>query len=126
EKVEDAPRAIVALRQWAKDDPDEPAPLRRLRSLLENEARFGELLTTLDALAETEEDFDARDEATIAAAMMAFDRLSDPQGAWRRLVPLVGQRHEQAARVLREVAVGAKLEAALASLYVDLAQQSDD
>jgi tetratricopeptide (TPR) repeat protein len=119
-------RAIAALLQWARDDAQNPLPRRRLRPLLEAAGDFSTLLATLDELSEWEQDFETRDEARIAAAHVAFERLGDAHGAWRRLLPLVEERNEQAERALQGVARRAGLMPQLAALYVQLAQQSED
>ena len=119
-------RAIAALLQWSRDDVQNPTPRRRLRPLLEAAADWPTLLTTLDELSEWEQDFETRDEATIAAARTAFEHLADAQGAWRRLQPLVEERNEQAEQLLQEVARSAGLVAELSALYIQFAQQSED
>jgi hypothetical protein len=118
--------AINALRQWVQDDGQNPEPLRRLRALLQAGERWAELLPVLDALAEWEEEFDARDEAAIAGGKLAFARLGDAQGAWQRLRPLLDQHNAEAEAELRALAEQAQLHAPLAALYIELAQQTDD
>jgi hypothetical protein len=125
-ELSDSARAIAALQAWARDEAQNPEPLRRLRKLLQNAERWPELLVTLDALAEWEDDFDDRDEATIAAGRLAFERMQDAQGAWKRLLPLVEERNEQAEQALREVALRAGLQRDLAALYIKLAQETED
>ncbi len=124
--LHDVPRAISALQAWVRDQAQNPEPQRRLRTLLQGAGRWPELLASLDALTEWEDDFDARDEATIAAAQVAFERLQDAEGGWRRLVPLVEERNEQAEQALREIAGGAGMQRDLAALYVRLAQETED
>jgi tetratricopeptide (TPR) repeat protein len=125
-EIKDSARAITALQQWARDDAQNVEPLRRLRDLLQKSERWKELLATLDALAEWEQDFDARDEAAIAAAQLAHAKLSDAEGAFGRLLPLVEQRNEIAERALREIALGSGMQRQLAALYVKLAQETED
>jgi tetratricopeptide (TPR) repeat protein len=125
-EIKDSARAITALQQWARDDAQNVEPLRRLRELLQKSERWKELLATLDALAEWEQDFDARDEAAIAAAQLAHAKLGDAEGAFGRLLPLVEQRNEIAERALREIALGSGMQRQLAALYVKLAQETED
>jgi tetratricopeptide (TPR) repeat protein len=124
--LKDRARAISALQQWARDDVQNPEPQRRLRTLLSAEERWAELLAALDALAEWEQDFDARDEATIAAARVAHANLADAEGAFGRLLPLVEQRNEVAEQTLREVALASNMQRQLSALYVKLAQETED
>ncbi|HKU40604.1 MAG TPA: hypothetical protein VJR89_20730, partial [Polyangiales bacterium] len=51
--------------------------------------KWAELLRTLDALAEREQDEAARVEVLVAAAVLAFERFADAAGSFERLAPLV-------------------------------------
>ncbi|MDD9934385.1 MAG: hypothetical protein OXT09_12320, partial [Myxococcales bacterium] len=124
-ELKQALRAIAALQVWAEEDSRNPEPHRRLRDLLEAEEQWEALVTTLDALSDWEDEFEAREDATIAAALAAFEHLADADGAWKRLLPLVEDRHEQAEEALHQVAKGSGRQAHLAALYVRLAQETE-
>lgn len=88
-ELHDPERAIAALSHWAGAAAEDAEPHRRLSPLLTRARRYGELLRSLDALARLEDDLAARQRAAIGAADLAHKRLSDADGAWQRLVPLV-------------------------------------
>jgi golgin subfamily B member 1 len=60
----------------------------------------------------------------LAAAEVALERLSDAQGAWERLLPLVLAGDEQAEQAARQLAAKAGLERPLANSYVLRAQSA--
>lgn len=87
----DSDRAIGSLQRWAAADPHNPEPRRQLKPLLARARRHAELLTTLDELALVEENDEVRKQASLEAAELAQTELSDTDGAWQRLLPLVEQ-----------------------------------
>jgi tetratricopeptide (TPR) repeat protein len=122
----DGERAIGALEQWTREDPVDPEPYRRMRALLFAAQKWSALLVVLDALKEREESSEARDQSVIEGARIAFERVADVQGAWRRLLPLLEQRNLQAAALLHEIAAQSGRQSELAALYIQLAQRSAD
>ena len=126
EQLEDSSRAAAALKAWTAVDSRNPDPQRRLRPYLEKAGHPEELLTNLDALAAYEESEPARTEAAFAAAHLVFNKLGDAEGAWKRLAPLVLGGDERAELEAHELAKRAKLERALANLYVMRAQKAKD
>lgn len=119
-------RATAALTHWAEVAPNDPEPHRRLRPLLEDQGDAPALLRVLDALARSESRDDARKEAALTACKLAWKKLDDAQGAWRRLAPLVHLGDADAEKLAHELARAAKLESQLAALYVARAQQARD
>jgi tetratricopeptide (TPR) repeat protein len=119
-------RAAAALGHWAEVAPNDPEPHRRLRPLLEDQGDAQALLRVLDALARSENRDEARKEAAITASKLAWKKLEDAPGAWRRLAPLVHVGDADAEKLAHELARAAKLEASLAALYVARAQQARD
>ncbi len=125
-EIKDNEGAVQALQAWTESDAGDPVPFRRLRALLTAADRFQELLHVLDALAGLEGEEPARNEATIAAARLAFDHFGDADGAWDRLLPLFEDNVEDAERELHELARKAGREELLASLYVGHAQDATE
>jgi hypothetical protein len=122
DKLQDPAKALAALRVYRTAAPHSPEPLRRLRAHLEHGRAWPELLSVLDALSAHETNAQARAQAVLAAAQMAFERLSDAQGAWERLMPLVLAGDEHAEQAAQQLAAKAGLERPLANLYVLRAQ----
>ncbi|HEX4351654.1 MAG TPA: hypothetical protein VHZ95_02045, partial [Polyangiales bacterium] len=102
--VADSAKAVRALSRWAHLDGAGSEPLRRLRTQYERAGRSRELLETLDALAERERAPEARIEATVAAARLAYEQLTDADGAMARLAPLVPMRDPDADAALLSIA----------------------
>jgi tetratricopeptide (TPR) repeat protein len=123
-ELNDRDNAITALLAWAKADPREVAPQRRLRPLLEAAGRFAELVATCDALALLEPDIDARNRATLDAAQIAFAQLAEADGAFSRLTPLVEVGLPEAVALLAVIARGAKRSETFAALCVRAAQEA--
>jgi tetratricopeptide (TPR) repeat protein len=124
DKLQDPERAMAALHAYREAAPHSPEPLRRLRPQLTKTRKWPELLEVLDQLGEYETTADARSEAALAAADLALKRLSDPQGAWERLTPLVLSGDQEAERTAHKLAAKAGLERPLANLYVLRAQSA--
>lgn len=124
--LKDAEGATVALQTWTESDAGDPVPFRRLRTLLTAADRYQELLHTLDALAGVESEEAARNEATIAAARLAFEHFGDTDGAWDRLLPLVDDGVADAETELHALARKSGREEVLASIYVGHAQDAED
>ena len=120
--LHDEARAHAALRAWNQASPREPKPLRRLRTQIERAGQPRELLGVLDALFACEETPEARIEAALAGAELCATALSDAQGAWQRLSPLVLARDARAERAAHELAGKANLHRPLANAYVMRAQ----
>ncbi|HEX2676887.1 MAG TPA: hypothetical protein VHM19_09610, partial [Polyangiales bacterium] len=123
---EHAEKAIAVLQTWAHEDERNVVARRRLRARLLGRKRDAELLETLDALASWEDDFEAREAATLEAARVAFEGLHDVDGAWRRLAPLVEECHEDALALLSEIARKSGRSPQLAALCVAAAQEAAD
>jgi tetratricopeptide (TPR) repeat protein len=125
----DDKRAAAALARWAELDLVSPEPLRRLRRRQERSDKSPELLKTLDALAEREPDANARNEAQVAAAVLAFERFGDAAGAFARLSPLVAAAEPNADAALIKVARASGREPELYDLleraqrYAELVEQ---
>jgi hypothetical protein len=102
--VADAGKAIHALARWGDLDGAGPEPLRRLRLQYERADQPLELVVTLDGLAERERDPTARVEATVAAALLAYEKLKDADGGMARLAPLVSLSDADADRALLSIA----------------------
>jgi tetratricopeptide (TPR) repeat protein len=120
----DQDQAILALTAWAKADPEDPQPQRRLRRLLEENGRFAELVATCDALAQLEPDMHVRDEATLAAAQISFSELRHIDGAWSRLLPLLLRGQPNAIQLLLAIARQTHRCGELAALCVRAAQEA--
>jgi len=124
DKLQDADKALAALRAYRAAAPHSPQPLRRLRPHLERARQWSELLAVLDALGEHETTAEARSEAVIAAANLAMTQLTDAQGAWERLTPLVLAGNEASEQAAQQLAEKTGLERPLANLYVLRAQSA--
>lgn len=120
----DREQAIAALQAWAKADPHDAVPQRRLRRLLEEGGRFADLMATCDALANLEETPGARDQATLDAAQIAFAQLRNADAAWRRLLPMLARGHAKGIQLLGAVARSSGRSDELASLCVRAAQEA--
>jgi len=118
--------AVQALQAWTEADAGDPVPFRRLRVLLVEADRFQELLHTLDALSGVEPEESARNEASIAAARLAFDHFGDADGAWDRLIALFDDSVAEAEPELHALARKTNREELLASIYVGRAQDATE
>ncbi len=125
-EIKDAKRAVRALQSWAEADPGTLEPRRKLRELLLDSRRYKEAVEVLDVLAEMEEEERERESAAISAAEVLSEKLSDPEGAWKRLTPLVLTSCDAAEDALHALARKFKQEQRLADLYTALAQQAVD
>jgi tetratricopeptide (TPR) repeat protein len=123
--LHDEARAHAALRAWNQAAPREPQPLRRLRTQIERAGAPRDLLGVLDALFACEETPEARIEAALAGAELCATALSDAQGAWQRLSPLVLARDARAERAAHALASQANLHRPLANAYVMRAQAAN-
>ncbi|HEX4355470.1 MAG TPA: hypothetical protein VHZ95_21240, partial [Polyangiales bacterium] len=123
-ELNDRDHAITALSVWAAADSGNAAPQRRLRPLLEATGRFSELVETCKALAELEEEIDARDRARLDAAQIAFAQLNDVDAAMTLLTPLVEEGLPEAIAQMAVVARSAKRSEEFAALCVRAAQQT--
>ncbi len=123
---EHAERALLVLARWSKDDERNVVPRRRLRDRLAGKQRDAELLAALDALASWEDEFEAREAATLAAARLAHESLHDVNGAWQRLAPLVEECQEDALALLSEIARASGRSTELSALCVRAAQEAAD
>lgn len=118
--------AVQALQAWTEADAGDPVPFRRLRALLVAADRFQELLHTLDALSGVETEESAQNEASIAAARLAFDHFGDTDGAWDRLIALFDDSVAEAEQELHALARKTNREELLASIYVGRAQDATE
>lgn len=123
-ELNDRDKAISALLAWAKADPRDVTPQRRLRPLLEAAGRFAELVATCEALAILDDDPAVRQRATLDAAQIGFTQLGDADGAFARLTPLVEIGLPEALAVLAAVARTSKRSETLAALCVRAAQEA--
>lgn len=122
DKLHEPERAIAALQAWSASAPRDPAPLRRLRALLQAPARAAELLAVLDQLSACELGPAAQAEAAVSAAEVADSGLQDPQGALERLSRPLLAYDERAEAAAHRLAQRAGLLRPLANLYVLRAQ----
>ena len=122
DKLHEPERAIAALQQWSASAEKDPAPLRRLRTLLSAPQRSAELLQVLDQLSVCERSAEARSEAAVAAAELADSVLQDPKGALERLSHPLLAHDERAEAAAQQLAQRAGLLRPLANLYVVRAQ----
>lgn len=122
----DTGKAIEALDAWADADLGDTEPLRRLVPLLEQSARYEELCSALDRLAELETDEAVVSKLWRRSAEVAYRQRGDVAGAWKRLEPRVREGDADAEKDLRELAKSAKKGEQLAELYVSLAQSAED
>ncbi|MDD9946785.1 MAG: hypothetical protein OXU20_37405, partial [Myxococcales bacterium] len=97
-------QATNCLRRWIEAAPEDPEPLRRLLPLLTGDAVQTERLRVLDALTAYEQTDEAKHRAQLAAGVLCAEVLSDDDGAWQRLLPLMLERDQEAERALRDVA----------------------
>jgi tetratricopeptide (TPR) repeat protein len=126
-ELADKEGATFALSTWSELEAGNPRPYLRLVPLLEEQERYEPLVHALDALAALSVSEDESADFLLRAARIASQRLSDHDGAWRRLVPRVVDASDAAAEeALREVAKAANRGSELAELYVGLAQRGDD
>jgi hypothetical protein len=126
-ELADTAGATFSLTVWTELEPGNPRPYLRLVPLLEAQESYEPLVHALDALAALSVSEDESADYLLRAARLASQRLSDHDGAWRRLVPRVVDAADAAAEeALREVAKAANRGAELAELYVGLAQRGDD
>jgi hypothetical protein len=125
EKLNDTQGAIRVLRTWISFDRGNPQPHLHIAPLLERIGQRDELLATYDSLATLAMAEDEAGEYLLRAARVAID-LEDYDGAWNRLVPRVVDAGDQSAEeLLKELAARAGRAAALAELYVGLAQRDE-
>jgi tetratricopeptide (TPR) repeat protein len=130
-RLHDPARTVRALYAWTDADLTDAAPLRRLVHLLEPLERWQELVEALDALAGLEQDDELVGAHGRRAAELAWQRLADADGAWRRLAARVAEFADpRAEEALRALALETKGKAgkggeALAEFYVQLAQVED-
>jgi tetratricopeptide (TPR) repeat protein len=127
-RQQDREAAVRALCAWADADLTDPAPQQRLVHLLTALERWPALLDALDALAGLEQDDAVVSALVRRAADLAWTRLGDGDGAFRRLA----ERVEDAADAEAEEALRALARALtqgpasggerLAELYARLAQ----
>ncbi|HMI91035.1 MAG TPA: hypothetical protein VK509_06705, partial [Polyangiales bacterium] len=122
DKLREPERAIAALQAWSASAENDPAPLRRLRALLQAPPRAAELLQALDRLSVCERSPEARAEASVAAAELADSVLQDTQGALERLSRPFLAHDERAETAANQLAQRATLLRPLANLYVVRAQ----
>lgn len=120
---EHAERALV---RWSEADPQDPEPHRQLVTKRRDTERPQELLTSLDTLTRLEPDEGLRQGFAIEAARLAYDRLQDTDGAWQRLLPLIPKDNPEAANALSELAKATDRGLQLASVYVELAQRTEE
>jgi tetratricopeptide (TPR) repeat protein len=123
--VADARNAIHALARWGDLDGAGPEPLRRLRVQYERADQSLELVITLDGLAERERDPAARVEATVAAALLAYEKLKDADGGMARLAPLVSLSDLDADRALLSIAQRAERLPEVYELYAQAGRYAD-
>jgi tetratricopeptide (TPR) repeat protein len=122
-RLHDAQRAVRALYRWADADVADSEPVARLVRLLEPLGRDKELVAQLDALAGLEQDDDVVTALVLRAAELAHRKLGDVDGAWSRLAERVSDADDpKAEEALRALAAQTGRGAALAELYVRLAQ----
>ena len=122
QRLHDVPRTVRALYAWADADLGDAVPQQRLVRLLEPLGRFGELVDALDAVAGLEQDDDVVGALVLRAADIAWQKLSDADGAWRRLAERVEETGDaRAEEALRALAKETQRGEALADLYVRLA-----
>jgi tetratricopeptide (TPR) repeat protein len=125
EKLSDTEGAIRVLRAWIGFDPGNPQPHLHIAPFLEKTGQRTELLATYDSLATLAMAEDEAGEYLLRAARVAID-LEDHDGAWNRLVPRVVDAGDEGAEdLLKELAARAGRPAALAELYVGLAQRDE-
>jgi tetratricopeptide (TPR) repeat protein len=124
-ELNDRDNAISALLAWAKADPRDVTPQRRLRPLLEAAGRFAELVATCEALAILDDDAAARRRATLDAAQIGFTQLGDADRAFALLTPLVEIGLPEALAVLAAVARTSKRSETWAALCVRAAQEQE-
>jgi len=124
--LRDPARAIAALSQWHEASPFEDEPLRLLIPTLEEQERFRELVTALDALAELAGDPAEISALTRRAAAVCVQRLEDFDGARTRLEARVRDGDEEAQADLGSYARHARQGEALVALFSDLAQEADE
>lgn len=123
-ELDEKDSAITALSRWAEADPSDVAPQRRLRKLLEETGRYEELVATCDALAQLETDQNAREEATLRAALVSATHLKAPDAAWTRVAPLAARGNPRAMELLSSIARQTQRFDQLATLYVKAAQEA--
>src|SRR6185436_12529039 len=104
----------------------DPIPHRRLVPLYDKAERWGELVASLDSLADLEEDDAAISAATLRAAEVAAHKIGDVDGAWARLEARMGMQDAAAETQLRELAKTAHRGVDLSALYARLATESDE
>jgi len=123
-ELQDAEKLEFALGKWVAVAANDPEPHRRRRPLLDARKQAETLQRTLDALATIETDAEARNEAARSSAELTFRSMRDPEGAWKRLAPLVHQGDEHAEELAHTIAKKAGFGSQLASIYVMRAQQA--
>jgi tetratricopeptide (TPR) repeat protein len=127
-RVRDAEAAIRALSAWADADLTDPAPQQRMVRLLESLERWPALVDALDALAGLEQDDTVVSALVRRAADVAWTRLGDGDGAFRRLAERVEDaadaEAEDALRILARALTQGPASGGerLAELYARLAQ----
>jgi len=105
QRLNDREAAVRALEAWADADLTDPAPQQRLIHLLESLERWPALVDALDALAGLEQDDAVVSALVRRAADLAFTRLGDGDGAFRRLAERVEDAADgDAEAALRELA----------------------
>ena len=119
-------KAMRVLKVWSVADEHDPEPLRRLSKYFEKSEDHKSLLPVLDGLATWEDDFEARENATLHAAEIAYEKLDDVDAAWERLLPLVQEGHLEAEAILHEYCKRGDRSERLANMHVAMAQEAED
>jgi hypothetical protein len=123
DKLQQHERATAALLAWHAAAPNDPAPLRRLRPQFERSRQWRESIGVLDALSICELSVEARHEAALAAAELAFSQLGDAEGAWTRLSAAFLAGDERAEHAAQQLAARSSQYRPLVNLHVLRAQQ---
>ncbi|MEM9193082.1 MAG: hypothetical protein AAGF12_28165 [Myxococcota bacterium] len=124
-ELDDPSRAIDALNAWADSDLGDPDPQRRLVTLYESRGEHEKLRSILDSLAGIVDSPEEASTLVRQAARLSVEKLSDPDGAWERLVGRADEGDADAEEALRALAREASMGPQLAELYVRRAKSTD-
>jgi hypothetical protein len=117
EVLKDPAQAQRTLQLWAAAEPNNLAPLRRLRRLLEQAGEHAAQLVCLDRIASLSNSREERNEAALAAARLYRGPLADENAAFARLSALMQNGVAQAEDALHELAWQSGRLEALGELY---------
>ncbi|QQR89944.1 MAG: hypothetical protein IPJ88_17535 [Myxococcales bacterium] len=122
--IPDSEKATRVLRAWVGREPSSLEAHTRLITHLDEATEAKDLVVSLDAVAQLQDDSEEALQARIRAANLCYEQLDDLNGAWTRLLPAVQSAEIDAATALEAIAKKAEKGMEFASIFVEMAQQA--